>query len=74
LAGANDLSINGYAAFKTNAHPANAGSVSATHTQSLSAESFIQQDHKQTSAFFDFFPASVDQNLFHVAGNARSGK
>jgi hypothetical protein len=67
LAGANNLSINGYAAFKTNAHSANAGSVGATHTESLNLETLIEQGNKQTGALFDFMQASIDQNLFHVA-------
>jgi hypothetical protein len=74
LTGANDFSVNGYPAFKTNAHPANTGSVSATHTESLRRQSVIQEDHEKTGAFFDFLPLSVDQDLFHVAENGRSGK
>ena len=67
-------SIHGCAAFKTNAHTANTGSVSATHTESLSRQAVIQEDHEKTDAFFDFLRLSVDQDLFHVAENARSGK
>src|ERR1700747_674292 len=36
LTGANDFSIDGYAAFKTNAHTANAASVSTADTEPLS--------------------------------------
>src|SRR5215469_4882846 len=62
LTGANDFSINGYAAFKTNAHTANATPVSATHTKPLSLLSIVQKDHQQTGALFDFLRISVDQN------------
>jgi uncharacterized protein YsxB (DUF464 family) len=74
LTGANDFSINGHAAFKTNAHTANAASVSTTHTEPLSVLPVVQKDHKQTNALFDFLRLSVDQDLLHVAGNNRSGK
>jgi hypothetical protein len=67
LTGANDFSINGYAAFKTNAHTTNAASVSTSHTEPLSMLPVVQKNHKQTGALFDFLRLSVDQDLFHVA-------